>query len=143
MVESHKSHAGWIKIQIEVNAAGLFKTVNQCKDKLRNLKDAYKAACDNNNKQTGADAKFPPFFDTFYEIFGTRDVINMPNVLDSGHSNRKTDIDSKNNNNNQQTTNINESSNNNCEEDEGCDVTNEHSNESDTNPSLNVNDMEE
>ena len=107
MVESHKSHAGWIKIQIEVNAAGLFKTVNQCKDKLRNLKDAYKAACDNNNKQTGADAKFPPFFDTFYEIFGTRDVINMPNVLDSGHSNQKTDIDSKNNNNNQQTTNIN------------------------------------
>ena len=139
LVESHKSHAGWIKIQIEVNAAGPLKSVKQCKDKLRNLKDAYKAACDN-NKQTGAEPKFPPFYDTFDEIFATRDVINMPNVLDSGHINRKTDID---NNNNSSNSNINDNSYNSCKEDETYDGTNEQSNESDTISSQDINDIEE
>ena len=132
LVESHKSNVGWIKIQTEVNANEPPKSVKQCKDKLRNLKDAYKAAC-NNNKQTGADPKFSPFFDTFDEIFGTRDVINMPDILDSGHGNRRTEIDNNHNINN----------NNSYEEDEAYDVTNEHSNESDNNASLDVTGIEE
>ena len=57
--------------------------MKQCKDKLRNLKDAYKIACDS-NKQTGAEPKFSPYYEIFDEVYGTRDVINMPNLLDSG-----------------------------------------------------------
>ena len=49
----------WSKIQAEVNKAGANKTIKQWKDKLRNLKDAYKTACDT-NKQSGAAAIMPP-----------------------------------------------------------------------------------
>ena len=86
LVESHKANSAWNKIQAEVNKVGPFKSLKQCKDKLRNLKDAYKVACDN-NKQSGAQPKFPAFYDIFDEIYGTRDVINMPNLLDSGKRN--------------------------------------------------------
>jgi len=89
LVESHKSNSRWVKIQLEVNRVGPYKSLKQCKDKLRNLKDAYKAACDN-NKQSGAESKlFSQFIEMFEEIYGTRDVINMPHMLDSGNTTPK------------------------------------------------------
>ena len=40
----------WNKIVAAVNKAGTEKTLKQCKDKLRNLKQAYKDAKTNNSK---------------------------------------------------------------------------------------------
>ena len=64
----------WIKIKTDVNEKGPEKT-KQLKDKIRNLKDAYKAARDN-NKKTGASPTYSPYFEDFDEVLGTRDVIN-------------------------------------------------------------------
>ena len=47
--------------------------MKQIKDKLRNLKDAYKQARDN-NKQTGKLPILCPFHEDFDEIFGARDM---------------------------------------------------------------------
>ena len=44
---------------------------------MQNLKDAYKAARDN-NKKTGASPTYSPYFEDFDEVLGTRDVINTP-----------------------------------------------------------------
>ena len=51
------------------------KKTKQLKDKIWNLKDAYKAARDN-IKKTGASPTYSPYFEDFDEVLGTRDVIN-------------------------------------------------------------------
>ena len=81
-VESSRSLEAWQKIVKAVNKAGPFKTMKQCKDKLRNLKQAYKDA-KTNNLQTGRAAKTSPFFDVFEEVLGSRPVVKMPGVLQS------------------------------------------------------------
>lgn len=81
-VESSRSLEAWQKIVQAVNKAGPFKTMKQCKDKLRNLKQAYKDA-KTNNSQTGRAAKTSPFFDAFEEVLGSRPVVKMPGVLQS------------------------------------------------------------
>ena len=46
------------------------KTIKQCKDKMRNVKDAYKRAKES-NKKTGAAPSFPPYFtqiDKFLDV---------------------------------------------------------------------------
>ena len=58
----------WQKIVEVVNKAGPFKTMKQCKDKLRNLKQAFKDA-KTNNSQTGLAAKTSPFLDVFEEVW--------------------------------------------------------------------------
>lgn len=81
-VESSRSLEAWQKIVQAVNKAGPFKTMKQCKDKLRNLKQAYKDA-KTNNSQTGRAAKTSPLFDVFEEVLGSRPVLKMPGVLQS------------------------------------------------------------
>ena len=81
-VESSRSLEAWQKIVKAVNKAGPIKTMKQCKDKLRNLKQAYKDA-KTNNSQTGRAAKTSPFFDVFEEVLGSRPVVKMPGVLQS------------------------------------------------------------
>lgn len=81
-VESSRSLEAWQKIVQAVNKAGPFKTMKQCKDKLRNLKQAYKDA-KTNNSQTGRAAKTSPLFDVFEEVLGSRPVVKMPGVLQS------------------------------------------------------------
>ena len=53
-----------------------YPLTKQVKDKLRNLKDAYKQACDN-NKQTGKSAIFCHFYEDFDKIFGARNTVNL------------------------------------------------------------------
>ena len=53
-LESSQRGGVWIKVKISVDQAGPEKSVQQCKDKFRKLKDSYKAAKDH-NKKTGVD----------------------------------------------------------------------------------------
>ena len=66
-----------------MNEKGPQKTMKQLKYKIRNLKDAYKAASDN-NKKTRASPTHSPYFEDFDEVLGTRDVINTPFARESG-----------------------------------------------------------
>ncbi len=82
--ESSRSNEAWTFITTKVNEVGpALKTSKQCKDKIRNLKAAYKKA-KANNKTSGASPKFTPFFDDFDEMLATRDVIELPLVTEVG-----------------------------------------------------------
>ena len=74
-LQTSKQNLIWIKIKTAVNEKGPEKTLKQLKDKIRNLKDAYKAARDS-NKKTGASPTYSPYFEDFDEVLGTCDVIN-------------------------------------------------------------------
>ena len=76
-LQTSKQHLIWIKIKTAGNEKGPEQTLKQLKDKIRNLKDAYKAARDN-NKKTGASPTYSPYFEDFDEVLSTRDVINTP-----------------------------------------------------------------
>ena len=81
-LESSRATETWRLIADAVNKAGSQRTVQQCKNKIRNLKQAYKDA-KANNKRTGSSPKTSPFFDTFDEVLGTRAVMTMPGVIQS------------------------------------------------------------
>ena len=76
-LQTSKQHLIWIKIKTAVNEKGPGKTLKQLKEKIRNLKDAYKAACDN-NKKTGASPTYSLYFEHFDEVLGIHDVVNTP-----------------------------------------------------------------
>ena len=77
-IESSRRNEAWKFIMTKVNEAGpAQKTAKQCKDKIRNLQDAYKKA-KANNKTSGALPEFMPFFDNFDEMLATGDVIELP-----------------------------------------------------------------
>lgn len=59
----------------EIAKNGLSKSVTQAKNKLRNMKGAYKKAKDNNTL-TGASLAYPAVYNKFDEMLGSRDVIN-------------------------------------------------------------------
>ena len=82
-LQTPKQHLIWIKIKTAVNEKGPQKTSKQLKYKMQNLKDAYKAARDN-NKKTGASPTYSPYFEDFDEVLGTRDVINTPFAREVG-----------------------------------------------------------
>jgi hypothetical protein len=81
-LESSRATETWHHIVNAVNKAGTAKSVKQCKNKIRNLKQAYKEAKANNNR-TGSSPKKSPFFDTFDDVLGTRAVVTMPGVIQS------------------------------------------------------------
>ena len=76
LIESHKSNAGWVCVKDVVSRNGPVKSVKQCKDKLRNLKDDYKR-CEDSNSQTGAAPKFSQCYDIFDVVLWLADF-NMP-----------------------------------------------------------------
>ena len=82
IIESAGSYRAWLKIKVAVDNAGPAKSIKQCKDKVRNLKDAYKQAKDN-NKRSGAALQTSTFFEEFDEVLGTRDGVNL-NVTQIG-----------------------------------------------------------
>ena len=45
-----KQQSTWLKMKQEIDKKGLSKSVTQIKSKLRNMKDAYKKARDNNSQ---------------------------------------------------------------------------------------------
>lgn len=82
-VESTQNNEAWKEIVKEVNKGGSKKTLKQCKDKLKNLKQAYKEA-KAKNKKTGESPQRSPFYDELDEVLGTRAVITMPGVKQVG-----------------------------------------------------------
>ena len=102
-IESTRSHEMWVKIKAAVGNLGPAKNFKQCKDKIRNLKDAYKRAKES-NKKTGAAPSFPPYFTQIDEILGCRDVMCLPektevgaNSISDDEINANSDSDSDNN----------------------------------------------
>ena len=90
-LESYQSPACWNEIRNAVNKCGRKRTVDQCKQKIKRLKDEYKKAKDN-NKKTGAAPVFSEFYDVFDEIMGEKDIVSLPNLLETGC---KTNCDTK------------------------------------------------
>ena len=82
-LETAKQHSLWANIKVEIDKLRSPMSMKQVKDKLRNLKDAYKQARDN-NKQTGKSPIFCPFYEDFDEIFGARDTVNLPYAKEIG-----------------------------------------------------------
>ncbi|KAK3749294.1 hypothetical protein QZH41_007553 [Actinostola sp. cb2023] len=82
-LESSRTTETWQKIVDTVNKHGSARSAKQCKDKIRNLKQTYKEANQNNN-QTGTSPKTSPFYDEFDEVLGSRPIITMPGVIDNG-----------------------------------------------------------
>ena len=81
-VESSTATETWRHILNAMNKVGRPKTIKQCKDKIRNLKQAYtKAKC--NNNLTGRSTKTRRYYDSFDEVIGTRAVVTMPGVINS------------------------------------------------------------
>ena len=73
LIESSGSHETWLKIRAEINKLGKEKKVLLCIKKIRNLKDIYKNAKENNAK-TGSFPTFPQYFHDFDEVLGCRAV---------------------------------------------------------------------
>ena len=82
-LETAKAHEVWVLIKSEVDKHGNNKTIKQCRDKIKNLKNAYKKAKEE-NKKTGREAIFPPFYEEFDQVLGCRAVIKMPEAYEVG-----------------------------------------------------------
>lgn len=82
-LESALHNMAQAKIKNLVAKAGAYKTVKQCRDKIRNLKNDYSKAKDN-NKRTGASPQFPTFYQDFDRVLGQRDISNTPNAMQVG-----------------------------------------------------------
>ena len=81
--ETWRTTETWHRIVRAVCDVGTPRTAKQCKDEIRNLKSAYKTAKTNNNK-TGRPRQTSPYYDSFDKVLGTRAVVTMPAVLQSG-----------------------------------------------------------
>ena len=92
LLETPKYATVWQKFKAEVNKHGPEKTVTQCKNKIRNLKAACKAAKEN-NKKNGASAEFCQYVNDFDEVLGTRDVINLPHIAEVGVEREEVDFE--------------------------------------------------
>jgi len=84
LLNSIQRSEAWQTIHSSVCSVG-GKTLKQCKDKIRNLKDQYKEAKDK-NRRSGESLHQSPYFKIFDEILGVRDVVTMPNVTQVGAS---------------------------------------------------------
>ena len=84
-LESAENKTTWDKIVLEVKQFPEKKTLKQCKDKIRNLKQQYKDA-KHQNKQTGNSPTTSAFYEDFDEVLGNRPVITMPGVKRFGQS---------------------------------------------------------
>ena len=72
-LETAKQHSLWAKINVEIDKLCNPKSLKEIKDKLRNLKNAYKQARDS-NKQTEKSSIFFHFYEDSEEIFGAREL---------------------------------------------------------------------
>ena len=67
MIESDKSRIIYTKIKAEIDTLGIPKTAKQIMEKLRNSKDSYKKAKENDRK-SGSAPEFPPFYHDFDKV---------------------------------------------------------------------------
>ena len=82
-MESANSQRAWAKIKLSLDTAGPAKSIRQCKDKIRNLKDTY-IQTKGNNKKSGSAPQTSVYFDNFDQVLGTRDGISSKNITQAG-----------------------------------------------------------
>ena len=70
---------------------GTVKTIKQCKITIRNLKDTFKKAKEN-NKKSGCEAQFPEYYDIFDDAIGHRHAVQLPKAVEVG-AKEDSDID--------------------------------------------------
>ena len=73
-IESNKSRVIHAKIKAEIDTLGNPKTIKQIRGKLRNLKDSYKKAKENDRKSESAPA-FPSFYHDFDQVLSDKTVV--------------------------------------------------------------------
>ena len=83
LMESANGQRAWAKIKLSVDTAGPAKSIRQCKDKIRNLKDTY-IQTKGNNKKSGSAPQTSVYFDNFDQVLGTRDGISSKNITQAG-----------------------------------------------------------
>ena len=86
-LETVSKNEAWVKILSAVLKVG-DKTLKQCKDKIRNLRDQYKEAKDK-NKATGESFHKSAHFETFDKVLGSRDALTMPHLMQVGITSSK------------------------------------------------------
>ena len=82
-IESGKQRVIYTKIKTEIDTLGTPKTTKQIREKLRNLKDSYKKAKENNRKSE-SEPEFPSFYNDFDEVLSDRTVVKLPEVKQIG-----------------------------------------------------------
>ena len=107
-IESSHCNKTWKKIQQEVDKLGPSKTIKQCELKIRNLKDVYKKAKEQNFK-SGESPNFPNFYHLFDEAIGARDA-KLPKISEVGFKNEKDQLPMPSNKRNLTKQNENEQS---------------------------------
>ena len=83
LLKSSRCNETWFHIRKELCKHGPKKSKKQCTDKLRNLKELYKKAKEN-NPASGAAPETSPFYQDFDEILGCRDIMNIPELKEVG-----------------------------------------------------------
>ena len=91
LIESSRSNETSLEIKTEINKSGKEKTVLQYRNKIRNLKDIYKNAKENNAK-TGSSSMFPQYFHDFDEVLGGRAIVNMSEMIEVGQVCHRADV---------------------------------------------------
>ena len=92
-LQTAKSPAAWLKIKASVDAAGTPKTLQQIKIKIKNLTSEYQV-CRDNNRGTGNSPKYCKFYEDMDSILGTRDISNLPGLMEVGVINSVDDEES-------------------------------------------------
>ena len=82
-IESGKSRVIYAKIKAEIDTLGTPKAAKQIREKLRNLKDSYKKATENNRKP-GSVPDFPRFYHDFDEVLSDKAVVKLPELKQIG-----------------------------------------------------------
>ena len=80
---SSRCNQAWSSIKIEVGKYGNSKSVLQCKNKIKALKDQYQKAKENNGK-SGEESKSLPLYDRFDRILSERTFLTMPEFKEVG-----------------------------------------------------------
>ena len=77
ILNSSQCNQAWSSVKIEVDKYGNSKSVIQCKNKIKALKDQYKKAKENNGKSR-EEPKPSPFYDQFDRILSERTIFSIP-----------------------------------------------------------------
>ena len=77
ILNSSRCNQAWSSVKIEIDKYGNSKSVIQCKNKIKSLKDQYKKAKENNGKSR-EEPKSSPFYDQFDRILSERTIFSIP-----------------------------------------------------------------
>ena len=83
MLNSSRCNQAWSSIKVEADKYGNSKSVIQCKNKIKALKDQYKKAKENNGK-SGEEPKSSTFYDQFDRILSEKTIFTMSEFKEVG-----------------------------------------------------------